>query len=120
MHKEDDFGKPRGVANRVFNRSKQRAVFKILPAFLFASCRFTERSVASRECATKADALTHLFEWWCNFNDKGVGDERDTCIHDVECVGNIAKCMSVCVTLSHGVTTPTCNENFEAISLIRI
>ena len=61
-----------------------------------------ERSVASRECATKADALTHLFEWWCNFNDKGVGDERDTCIHDVECVGNIAKCIESCA--SHCLT----------------
>jgi len=59
-----------------------------------------ERSVASRECATKADALMHLFEWWCsNLNEFKKNDHDNV---DKECVENIAKCIESCA--AHCIT----------------
>ena len=77
-----------------------------------------ERSVASRECATKADALTHLFEWWCNYNvDDKAGDVHDTIIHDAKCVENIAKCIESCA--SHCLTALQLRHAMKTLKKLR-
>ena len=75
-----------------------------------------ERSVASRECATKADALTHLFEWWCNFNEEEKGDAESN-VHDATCVENIAKCIESCA--AHCLTALQLRHAMKTLKQLR-
>ena len=115
---------PGCAANRVLNRSEQRAVFKILSAVSVAvPCRFTREIRRLSRVRDKADALTHLFEWWCNYNV----DDKVLAMNTIPSftMPNASKTLPsvwnrLRFSLSHRATTPTRDENIETVSLVRI